>query len=338
MSASSDNLTSVVKEQTFYLERVQQEVGKRIVGQTHLLDTLVIALLTGGHLLLEGVPGLAKTLAVRSLAEVIDVQFRRIQFTPDLLPADLIGTMVYNQKTGDFVARRGPIFTNLLLADEVNRAPAKVQSALLECMQERQVTLGNETFRLQDPFMVLATQNPIEHEGTYPLPEAQMDRFLMKIVLGYPSRKEEREIMNRIGSNDGEESLLTLGEGIELKKVLVPERMLRMRQLSNQIYVDERVKTYILDIVFATRNPEEYRLDMRKWIRYGASPRASIGILCAARAHAFLRGRGFVVPDDVKAIAPDVLRHRILLTYEAEAEGMNSDTILEGILNKVPAP
>jgi MoxR-like ATPase len=338
MSSSADNLTAVVKEHTFYLERVQQEVGKRIVGQNHLLDSLVIALLTGGHLLLEGVPGLAKTLTVRSLAEVIDVQFRRIQFTPDLLPADLIGTLVYNQKSGDFVARKGPIFTNLLLADEVNRAPAKVQSALLECMQERQVTLGNETFRLQDPFMVLATQNPIEHEGTYPLPEAQMDRFLMKIILGYPSRKEEREIMNRIGSNDGAESLLALGEGIGLNKVLVPERMLRMRQLASQIYVDERVKTYILDVVCATRNPEEYRLDMRKWIRYGASPRASIGILCAARAHAFLRGRGFVVPDDVKAIAPDVLRHRILLTYEAEAEGMNSDVILEGILNKVPAP
>jgi MoxR-like ATPase len=338
MNTPSESLTPIVKEQTFYLERVQQEVQKRIVGQVHLLDSLMIALLTGGHLLLEGVPGLAKTLAVRSLAEVIDVQFRRIQFTPDLLPADLIGTMVFNQKSSDFVARKGPIFTNLLLADEVNRAPAKVQSALLECMQERQVTLGNETFRLEDPFMVLATQNPIEQEGTYPLPEAQMDRFLMKIVLGYPNRKEEREIMNRAGSSDGAESHLSLCEGIELKKVLVPERIRRMRQVTGQVYVDERVKTYILDIVFATRSPEEYGLDLRNLIRYGASPRASIGLMAASRAHAFLRGRGFVVPDDIKAVAPGVLRHRILLTYEAEAEGTSPDRIVERILNKVKAP
>jgi MoxR-like ATPase len=338
MSAATDHLTALVKEETFYLERVRQEVQKRIVGQAHLLDSLMIALLTGGHLLLEGVPGLAKTLAVRSLAEVIDVSFRRIQFTPDLLPADLIGTMVYNQKTGEFVPRQGPVFTNLLLADEVNRAPAKVQSALLECMQERQVTLGNDTFRLAEPFLVLATQNPIEQEGTYPLPEAQMDRFLMKIVVGYPSRKDEREIMNRMGSSDGAESGLAPGECIPLNKVLVPERIRRMRQITAGIYVDERVKTYILDIVFATRSPEEHKLDLKNLIRYGASPRASLGILCAARARAFLAGRGFVIPDDVKSAAPDVLRHRILLTYEAEAEGMSAERIVGTILNRIPAP
>ena len=338
MTARTDNLTSLVKEETFYLERVHQEVQKRIVGQTHLLDSLMIALLTGGHLLLEGVPGLAKTLAVKSLAEVMDVQFNRIQFTPDLLPADLIGTMVYDQKTGEFVPRQGPIFSNLLLADEVNRAPAKVQSALLECMQEKQVTLGKQTFRLTEPFMVLATQNPIEQEGTYPLPEAQMDRFLMKILLGYPNRKEEREILNRMTSGEGVALDLAGGQGIQLKKVLVPERIRRMRQITTQIYVDERIKTYILDIVFATRNPQDYQLDLQKLIRIGASPRASIGILCAARAQAFLKGRGYILPEDVKKIAADILRHRLILTYEAEAEGMTSDDIIGQIIQTVPTP
>ncbi len=338
MKPANDNLSALVKEETYYLERVQQEVQKRIVGQTHLLDSLLIALLSGGHLLLEGVPGLAKTLAVKSLAEVIDVGFRRIQFTPDLLPADLIGTMVYDQKTGSFVPRQGPIFSNLLLADEVNRAPAKVQSALLECMQEKQVTLGTHTFHLQEPFMVLATQNPIEQEGTYPLPEAQMDRFLMKIVLAYPTRKEEREIMNRIATMDGIHAQLTGGESIVLKKVLVPERIQRMRQIAGQIYVDERIKTYILDIVFATRNSSEHKLDLDKLIRFGASPRASIGLLCAARAHAFMKGRGYVIPDDVKLVAPDILRHRLLLTYESEAEGVKAEDIVQRILGTVPAP
>jgi MoxR-like ATPase len=338
MNKPSDNLTQLVQEETFYLERVQQEIQKRIVGQTHMVDALLIGLLTGGHLLLEGVPGLAKTLAVKSLAEVIDVGFRRIQFTPDLLPADLIGTMVYDQRSGEFMARRGPIFCNLLLADEVNRAPAKVQSALLECMQEKQVTLGNQTFPLDEPFMVLATQNPIEQEGTYPLPEAQMDRFLMKVILGYPNRKEEREIMNRVACSDGGAAPPGAAEAIRINKVLVPERVLRMRQIAAQVYVDERVKTYILDVVFATRNPAEYRLDLGRLIRYGASPRASIGILGAARAHAFLRGRGFVIPDDVKRMALDVLRHRILLTYEAEAEGMRAEDIIGRILQTVPAP
>ena len=338
MISRTDNLTSLVKEETFYLERVQQEVQKRIVGQAHLIDSLMIALLTGGHLLLEGVPGLAKTLAVKSLAEVMDVQFNRIQFTPDLLPADLIGTMVYDQKTGEFVPRQGPIFSNLLLADEVNRAPAKVQSALLECMQEKQVTLGKKTFHLSEPFMVLATQNPIEQEGTYPLPEAQMDRFLMKILLGYPNRKEEREILNRMTSGEGVALDLAGGQGIQLKKVLVPERIQRMRQITTQIYVDERIKTYILDIVFATRNPQDYQLDLQKLIRIGASPRASIGILCAARAQAFLKGRGYILPEDVKKIASDILRHRLILTYEAEAEGMTSDDIIGQIIQKVPTP
>jgi MoxR-like ATPase len=338
MKPSTDELTPLVKEEIFYLERVQNEVKKRIVGQTRLLDSLMIALLTGGHLLLEGVPGLAKTLAVKSLAEVIDVGFRRIQFTPDLLPADLVGTMIFDQKTGMFVPRQGPVFSNLLLADEVNRAPAKVQSALLECMQEKQVTLGNQTFRLQEPFLVLATQNPIEQEGTYPLPEAQMDRFLMKIVLQYPTRKEEREIMTRVASADALSGQLAGGEGIPLKKVLVPERIQRMRQIAGQIYIDERVKTYVLDIVFATRVPEDYHLNLNRLLRFGASPRASIGIFCAAKAHAFLRGRGFVIPEDVKSVAPDVLRHRILLSYEAEAEGMRSDHIVQKILGTIPAP
>ena len=337
MNPHADNLTPIVKEETFYLERVQQEMQKRIVGQGHLLDSLMVALLTGGHLLLEGVPGLAKTLAVKSLAETIDVKFRRIQFTPDLLPADLVGTMVFDQRNGDFVPRPGPIFTNFLLADEVNRAPAKVQSALLECMQEKQVTLGNESYMLHEPFMVLATQNPIEQEGTYPLPEAQMDRFLMKILLGYPNRKEEREVMNRAGAAEGS-SYLAGGGGVPLKKVLLPERILRMRQIAAQIYVDERIKTYILDIVFATRNPQDHQLDLGRLIRFGASPRASIGILCAARAQAFLQGRGFVTPDDVKKVAPDVLRHRILLTYEAEAEGIHAQDIVDRILQKIPAP
>ena len=338
MSPFADNLTPLVKEETFYLERVQQEVRKRIVGQQHLLDSMMIGLLTGGHLLLEGVPGLAKTLAVKSLAEVIEVSFRRIQFTPDLLPADLIGTMVFDQKTGDFVARQGPIFTHLLLADEINRAPAKVQSALLECMQEKQVTLGKETFHLQEPFMVIATQNPIEHEGTYPLPEAQMDRFLMKVTMGYPTRKDEREILNRSAGADGSPAGVAGGGAVPVNKVLVPERIQRMRQLADRIHVDERVKTYILDIVFATRQPQEYKLDFGRLIRLGASPRASVGILCAARAQAFLKGRGYVMPEDVKKVAPDVLRHRFLLSYEGEAEGVRADDIITRILQTVPAP
>ena len=338
MTTQTDNLTLVVKEETFYLERVQQEIQKRIVGQRHLVDSLMIGLLTGGHLLLEGVPGLAKTLAVKSLAEVIDVGFRRIQFTPDLLPADLIGTMIFDQRTSEFVPRPGPIFTNLLLADEVNRAPAKVQSALLECMQESQVTLGNQSYPLDEPFMVLATQNPIGQEGTYPLPEAQMDRFLLKVVLDYPSRKEEREIMRRLTKEQGGGTDLFGTRGTPLKKVLVPERLERMRHIVTQIYVDERIHLYILDIIFATRSPQDLQAELANLIRFGASPRASIGILCAARARAFLKGRGFVLPEDIKLISADVLRHRVLLTYEAEAEGITTDDIVQRILEKVPAP
>jgi MoxR-like ATPase len=338
MAAPADALTPLVAEETFYVDRVRQEVQKRIVGQNRLVESLLAGLLTGGHLLLEGVPGLAKTLAVKSLAEALDVTFRRIQFTPDLLPADLVGTMVYDQKSGEFVPRTGPIFANLLLADEVNRAPAKVQSALLECMQEKQVTLGTQTFRLADPFMVLATQNPIEQEGTYPLPEAQMDRFLLKIVLDYPNRKEEREILNRMTSGEGTAAELAAGARIAIQKVLVPERIERMRHLCSRIYVDERIKTYVLDIVFATRRPDEVRLDLGKRIRFGASPRASIGLVAAARAQAFLEGRGFVLPADVKKVAPDVLRHRILLTFEAEAEGLTADDCISRILGTIPSP
>jgi MoxR-like ATPase len=338
MTSIPEEISDLVKEENFYLERVMAEVQKRVVGQSHLLDALLIGLLTGGHLLLEGVPGLAKTLAVKSLAEVIDVSFRRIQFTPDLLPADLVGTMVFDQRTSEFMPRRGPVFTNLLLADEINRAPAKVQSALLECMQERQVTLGNQTFQLSAPFLVLATQNPIEQEGTYPLPEAQMDRFLMKVVVSYPSRKEEREIMNRI-SRSADSLSLSGGESIPLRKVLVPERIQRMSQIVSRVYVDERVKTYILDIVFATRAPQDHRLpELNRLIRFGASPRATIALLCAAQGHAFLRGRGFVNPDDVKRVAVDVLRHRVLLTYEAEAEGYTPEKVVDKILQTIPAP
>jgi MoxR-like ATPase len=338
MNPASDNVTPLVKEQTFYLDRVVEEVRKRVVGQAALLDSLLIALLTGGHLLLEGVPGLAKTLAVKSLAEAIDGSFRRIQFTPDLLPADLTGTMVFDQKAGEFVAHPGPVFTNLLLADEINRAPAKVQSALLECMQERQVTLGTQTYMIAEPFLVLATQNPIEQEGTYPLPEAQMDRFLMKVVLGYPNRKEEREIMNRAAAATDLFGLPAGGDGTVLKKVLVPERIERMRQVVASIYVDERVKTYILDVVFATRYPQDYKLDIGNLVRFGASPRATLSLYAAARAHAFLRGRGFVTPEDVKKIAPAVLRHRILLSYEAEAQNCTPDTVIERILQTIPTP
>jgi MoxR-like ATPase len=338
MPSPADTLNPLVAEETFYLERLRQEMQKRVIGQTRMIDSLLIGLLTGGHLLLEGVPGLAKTLAVKTLSEATDVGFRRIQFTPDLLPADLIGTMVFDSRSGEFVPRRGPIFTNLLLADEINRAPAKVQSALLECMQEKQVTLGSETFRLQEPFMVLATQNPIEQEGTYPLPEAQMDRFLMKVVLHYPSRKEEREIINRMTTGDGTSADVAAGEGIAVAKVLVPERIDRMRRLVTRVYVDERIKTYVLDLIFATRRPEEHNLDLGKRIRVGASPRASIGLIGAARAQAFLEGRGFVLPADVKKVAPDVLRHRLLLTFEAEAEGLTADDCVERILKTIPAP
>jgi MoxR-like ATPase len=310
-------------------QRVQREVGKRVVGQEYMVERLIISLLTGGHVLLEGVPGLAKTLTVRTLAETIHTTFQRIQFTPDLLPADVVGTQIFDQSTGGFSVKRGPIFANIVLADEINRAPAKVQAALLEAMQEKQVTLGGQTFRLEEPFLVLATQNPIEQEGTYPLPEAQVDRFMLKLRVGYPSRDEEKEIMRRMAS----------GAPIPVQAVAQPVAILEARQRITEMYMDERIVDYIVDVVHATRIPAEAGLkDLASLIEFGASPRATIALAQASRAHAFLRGRTYVTPDDVKAIAPDVLRHRVLTTYEAEAEEVTSDDIVKRILDTVEAP
>jgi MoxR-like ATPase len=309
--------------------KVKKEVGKRIVGQEAMVDRMLIGLLTGGHILLEGVPGLAKTLAVRSVAEVIRTDFQRIQFTPDLLPADIIGTMVFDQKTSEFYPRRGPLFANLILADEINRAPAKVQSALLEAMQEHQVTIGGETHKLEEPFLVLATQNPIEHEGTYPLPEAQLDRFMLKIRVGYPSREEEKEILWRMSGN----------RPIALQVVAEPSEILSMRQAIAELYMDQKLVDYVVDVVRSTREPQSVGLhEVRPLIAYGASPRATIYLAQAARAHAFLQGRAYVVPEDVKAMAPDVLRHRVLLTFEAEAEDVSSDDVIDKILEAVDIP
>ncbi len=294
-----------------------------------MIDRLLISLLTGGHVLLEGVPGLAKTLTVRTLAETIATSFSRIQFTPDLLPADVVGTQIYDQSTGQFMVKQGPIFANIILADEINRAPAKVQAALLEAMQEKQVTIGGTTFKLEEPFLVLATQNPIEQEGTYPLPEAQVDRFMMKLRVGYPTRDEEREIMRRMAS----------GHAIEVKHVATPEQIMEARGRIADLYMDDRIVDYIVDIVHATREPAAAGLpDIAALIEFGASPRATIALAQASRAHAFLRGRAFVTPDDVKAIAPDVLRHRILTTFEAEAEEVTSDELVTRVLAKVESP
>ena len=308
---------------------IVKEVAKRVVGQEGMIERLLIGLLTGGHILLEGVPGLAKTMAVRSLAETIRVAFQRIQFTPDLLPADIIGTMVFDQKTGDFYAKRGPLFTNIVLADEINRAPAKVQAALLEAMQEKQVTIGGDTHLLDEPFMVLATQNPIEHEGTYTLPEAQLDRFMLKIHVGYPARDEEKEILWRMAG----------GQPIPIATVAEAEDILALRASIAELYMDQKIVDYIVDVVRATREPQSVGLrDLRSLIAFGASPRASIHLAQAARAHAFLRGRAYVVPEDVKVLAPDVLRHRVLLTFEAEAEDVTSDGIITKILETVHVP
>lgn len=308
---------------------VVQEVGKRIVGQEAMLERLLIGLLTGGHILLEGVPGLAKTLAISSLAETINVVFHRIQFTPDLLPADIIGTMVFDQKTSEFHVKRGPLFANIILADEVNRAPPKVQAALLEAMQEKQVTIGGETHKLAEPFLVLATQNPIEHEGTYPLPEAQLDRFMLKVHVGYPTRDEEKEILWRMAG----------GQPIPLTVVAEPADLMALRASIAELYMDQKIVDYIVDVVRATREPQAIGLhDLKPLIAYGASPRASIYLAQTARAHAFLRGRAYVVPEDVKAMAPDVLRHRVLLTFEAEAEDVTSDGIIAKILEAVHVP
>jgi MoxR-like ATPase len=319
-----------VKEESAFIPALRGELEKVIVGQRYLLDRLVIGLLANGHLLLEGVPGLAKTLAVRTLAAAIHTRFQRIQFTPDLLPADLVGTQVYNPKTGDFGTRKGPVFANLILADEINRAPAKVQSALLEAMQERQVTIGQETFPLPDPFLVLATQNPIEQEGTYPLPEAQVDRFMLKLVIQYPTIEEERRILDANAHTQVDH---------HVKPVVDPAAILRARKIVDEIYVDDKIKDYILSIVFATRDPAAYKLDaLRDHIRYGASPRATLYLTLAARAHAFLQGRGYVTPQDVKSIAPDVLRHRVIPSFEAEAEDMTAEKIVATLLNELPVP
>ena len=322
-------LNEAVREEALAVQAAVDEVRKVIVGQRTLVDRMMVALLCRGHLLVEGVPGLAKTLAVKTLGQVLDLAFARIQFTPDLLPADLVGTLVYQQKSGEFVARKGPVFTNLLLADEINRAPAKVQSALLESMQERQVTLGDATHPLPDPFLVFATQNPIEQEGTYPLPEAQVDRFLLKTRVDYPTQAEERQVLDRMIS----------GEAPAVAKVLTGDKVRRLAARVREVYMDERLRDYMVALVAATRNPRSVGLsDLGPLIAYGASPRATLAFSEASRAVAFLRGRGYVVPEDVKEIARDVLRHRVLLTYEAEAESVTSDTVVERILERVEVP
>ncbi len=309
-------------------ELLRQEVKKVIVGQDRLLHSMLTAITTGGHILLEGVPGLAKTLAVKTLAQALGLQFQRISFTPDLLPADVIGTMIYSPKDGTFSSKKGPVFTNLLLADEINRAPAKVQSALLEAMQERQVTIGNTTYPLPDPFLVMATQNPIEQQGTYPLPEAQIDRFMLKCKVGYPTREEERIIMNRF----------TRAQNNSVNSVITSDDINSMRQILDQVYCDEKLGDYILDIVFATREPEKHGLDIKHQIEYGASPRGTLFLNLAARANALLHGRAYATPQDVKEVAYDVLRHRVTLTYEAEAEEVSSEDIISLILGEIPVP
>jgi len=321
-------ISELVAEKGTFVEPLLSEVRKVIVGQRYLLDRLLIGVLTQGHLLLEGVPGLAKTLSVKSFADAIDAKFQRIQFTPDMLPADLIGTMIFNPRDGAFSPRKGPLFAHLILADEINRAPAKVQSALLEAMQERQVTLGDHTYPLEPPFLVLATQNPIEQEGTYPLPEAQVDRFMLKLKVGYPSKTEERAILDRMS-----------GDHIPaVRRVVSTAEILAAREVVNQIYMDDRVRDYIVDIVFATRFPKDYKLDIAPLIAFGASPRATLYLTLAAKAHAFVKGRGYATPEDVKSIAFDVLRHRVLLTYEAEAEDVTPEAIVQQVLDTIEVP
>jgi MoxR-like ATPase len=322
-------LNELVARESAFVERVTNEVGKVIVGQSYMIERIMIGLLTGGHVLLEGVPGLAKTLTVRTLCDAISAKFARIQFTPDLLPADLIGTVIYNQQKGEFTSKLGPVFANLVLADEINRAPAKVQSALLEAMQERQVTIGDRTYPLPQPFIVMATQNPIEQEGTYPLPEAQVDRFMLMVKVGYPTREEERKIMDR----------MTMSEPVKASVAVTPQELLEARKVISQVYVDDKVKDYIVEVVFATRQPEKHGLkDLAPLIEFGASPRASIALNLAARAHAFLRHRGYVTPEDVKAVGPDVLRHRLVLTYEADAEEVTAEQVVRRVFEVVEVP
>jgi MoxR-like ATPase len=324
-------INAQIRMDSAFLEDLKKETQKVIVGQEQMIDRLLLGLLTNGHVLLEGLPGLAKTMAIKALSKAINSKFSRIQFTPDLLPADIIGTMIYNPSLNEFTVRKGPIFANLILTDEINRAPAKVQSALLEAMQEKQVTIGNETFFLEEPFLVLATQNPIEQEGTYPLPEAQVDRFMLKVKIGYPSLSEEKEIIRR--------SLLDENPENTIRAVVQPADILKARQSVKKIYMDEKIERYILDIVFATRYPENYGLgELSNLIQYGASPRASVNLAIAGKANAFLHRRGFVIPEDIRQICPDILRHRIGLTYEAEAENMTQEDIITKILNTIEVP
>ena len=322
-------LNELIEKQSAFVTNLQTGMSQVIVGQKHLVESLLIGLLSDGHILLEGLPGLAKTLAIKTLSDLIDADFSRIQFTPDLLPADVVGTMVYSQKSEEFKVNKGPVFANFVLADEINRAPAKVQSALLEAMQERQVTIGKDTFKLPQPFLVMATQNPIEQEGTYPLPEAQVDRFMLKVVIGYPELSEETRIIRQN----------ITGEKIEVKPLLKPQDIVEARKVVRQVYIDEKIEQYIADIVFATRFPDRYGMkEMKDYISFGASPRASINLALAARAYAFIKRRGYVIPEDVRAVAHDVLRHRIGLSYEAEANNLTTDEIVSRILNSVEVP
>lgn len=329
MNKNIMEINEMIKEQSAFVDLLMNEAGKVIVGQRYMLERLLIGILTKGHVLLEGVPGLAKTTAVNTLAKIIDTGFKRIQFTPDLLPADLIGTMIYSQKDGNFYPKKGPIFSNIILADEINRAPSKVQSALLEVMQERQVTIGDTTFPVDEPFLVLATQNPIEQEGTYPLPEAQVDRFMLKLVITYPTKEEERQVVDR----------MSVQSEVKLNKVITPKDILESRKMVESVYIDDKIKDYIVSIVLATRNPGEAGVkDLQGLIAYGASPRASIYLTQAAKAHAFIRHRGYVTPEDVKSVGFDILRHRIILTYEAEAEEMTTDQVIKKVFDTVEVP
>ena len=329
MSVDVKQIGQRVEREAVLLGQIRAEIGKVIIGQEYLIDRLLMALLCNSHVLIEGVPGLAKTLCVTTLARTIQADFHRIQFTPDLLPADLIGTLIYDPKGGGFVTKKGPIFANVILADEINRAPAKIQSALLEAMQERQVTIGEESFRLDDPFLVLATQNPIEQEGTYPLPEAQVDRFMLKLNITYPSKEEEHKILKRMSRSTAK---------FDVDPIIEPSAILRLRELADEIFMDEKLEEYIVNLVECTRNPDLYKLDIGDYIRYGASPRATIFLVMAARAHALLQGRGYVTPQDVKSIALDVLRHRVIRTYEAEAEELSPEDIVSRILDTVDVP
>lgn len=330
MAGGITAINEKVARESAFVHGILAEMGKVIVGQKFLLERLLVGLLANGHMLVEGVPGLAKTLSIKTLSDTIKTKFQRIQFTPDLLPADLIGTLVYNPKEGNFTTKKGPIFANVILADEINRAPAKVQSALLEAMQERQVTIGQNTFKLDEPFLVMATQNPIEHEGTYPLPEAQIDRFMLKINITYPNMEEEHKILKRMSFTNKKNTVNTIVD---------PKNIMKARNVVDEVYMDEKIEKYILDIIFATRNPKKYKLDeLAKLIQYGASPRASIYLTVAAKAYAFINGRGYVTPQDVKSIGPDILRHRILVTYEAEAEEVTSEDIIKKIFEEIEVP